>query len=81
MSTPKNNSGHPTHLNETKKPEGGPIGNVKAYKHGGEAALDKIQSGAPFTGLAEREELAVRDQLEVSGRAAVSFKMQYGCRR
>lgn len=45
--------------------------NINAQKHGGEAALDRIKDGKPFTGLAQTEELHVREQLELVGRSGV----------
>jgi hypothetical protein len=46
-------------------------GNLYAEKHGGEAAIERIRKGEPFSGLAHNEELHIRDQLENVGRSEV----------
>ncbi len=42
-----------------------------AVKHGGEAAIERIRDGKPFTGLAHDEEVNVRNQLESVGRSEI----------
>lgn len=60
-------------VKETPNPEGGPVGNLKAQKHGAEGAIKRIQSGQPFTGLAAEAEREVRAQLEITGRISIMF--------
>ena len=46
-------------------------GNQAAVKHGGEAAIKAIQHGTDHIGMAREAELAVIDELETAGRAAI----------
>lgn len=48
-----------------------PKGNQNAVKHGGEAAVKAIQSGAPFAALAAQTEQAVEADLDLGGRVAL----------
>jgi hypothetical protein len=47
------------------------IKNKNAQKHGGDAAIKRLQDGQPFAGLARSEELHVREQLELFGRGGL----------
>lgn len=60
-------------MGTTKKPEGGPVGNLKAQTHGGGAGIAKLASGEPFTGLAAEQEKAVRALVGFAGRQTVMF--------
>ncbi|MBE3144043.1 MAG: hypothetical protein IMZ61_08990 [Planctomycetes bacterium] len=46
---------------------GGPVGNNKAFKHGGEAAVRAITRGDPFRGLAADELQAVEAAYQAEG--------------